>query len=399
MSKDRKFKYKRRGADNVKKRMNQSATNRDGFINEDVDLYKVKDGDNLLRILPPTFNNLNGTEAEHYGLDVFVHYDVGTDGSSFLCLEQNYNEPCPICQARIEAESEGDKDLADKLKARKRVLMYVVDRDAEDAGPMVWSAPWTVDKDLSMRSFDKRSGDIFYPDDPEEGYDIEFARTGKGRNTKYEGVQLSRRASPLSDDEDQMDEWLEKIEDSPLDQLLIKPEAEHMERIFNAGMGMAGAGKDEDDDEKPSRSRRSRRDDDDEKPSRSRRSRRDEDEDEDEDEKPSRSRRSRRDDEEDEKPSRSRRSRRDEDEDEDEDEGGSNDSSEEKDINDLTYDEVFGMDRDELESVIDEGQLDIPDFEDLDDDELAGEVCAELGLKKPRKRNSAVRDKLNEMRD
>ncbi len=385
MSKDRKFKYKRRGADNVKKRMNQSATNRDGFINEDVDMYKVKDGDNLLRILPPTFNNLNGSEAEHYGLDVFVHYDVGTDGSSFLCLEQNFGEPCPICQARIEAESEGDKDLADKLKARKRVLMYVVDRDAEDAGPLIWSAPWTVDKDLSMRSFDKRSGDIFYPDDPEEGYDIEFARTGKGRNTKYEGVQLARRATPLHDDEEQMDEWLEKIEDSPLDSLLIKPDPEHVERIFNAGMGMAAAGKDDDEDDKPSRSRRSRKDEDDEddKPSRSRRSRKDEDEDEDEDDKPSRSRRSRKD------------------EDEEEEKGSSkdeSDSSEEKGIEDLTYEDVQAMDHDELESLIEEGELDIPDFADLEDEELAAEVCAELGLKKPRKRNSAVREKLSSMR-
>ncbi|MDK1290125.1 hypothetical protein [Pseudoalteromonas umbrosa] len=359
-----KFKYKRRGADNVKRRMNQSATNRDGFISDDVNMYKVKDGDNLLRILPPTFDNLNGTEAEHYGLDVFVHYDVGTDGSSFLCLEQNYGEPCPICQARLEAEAEGNKELADKLKARKRVLMYIIDRDNEDAGPLVWSAPWTVDKDLSMRSFDKRSGDIFYPDDPEEGYDIEFARTGKGRNTKYEGVQLARRATPLHDDEDQMDDWLEKIEDTPLNGLLIKPQPEHMERIFNAGMGMANPAKEEEEEERPSRRRR-----------------RDE---EAQEEKPSRRRRS----EEDETP-----------EEEPATHGEPQESGEPKDLDDLEYNDVQEMDRDELESLISEGDLDVPDYEELEDDELAAEICAELGLKKPRKRNNAVRDKLRSMRE
>jgi len=408
-----KFKYKRRNADTVKKRMNQSGNTRESFIDEAVDMYKVKDGDNLLRPLPPTFNNLDGSEPTHYGMDVFVHYDVGSDQSSFLCLEQNYGKPCPICMARQEAEAEGDKDLADSLKPRKRVLVYVIDRDNEDAGPLVWSAPWTVDKDISMRSFDKRPGVVFYPDDPEEGYDIEFAREGKGRNTKYVGVQLARRSSPLADDDDLMDEWLEKISDNPLDSILIEPDAEHMERVFNAGMGVAKA--DEEEDEKPSRSRRSRRrddDDEDEKPARSRRRSRRDEEEEEEEEKPRSRRRSRRDEEEEEeeeKPKRSRRSRKAEKAEEPEEPEEAEEAEEEgeeeesgtdvKSVEDLEYDDVTAMDRDDLEGLIDEAGLDIPDADDLEDDELAAEICAELGLKKPRRRNSAVRERLSSMRD
>jgi hypothetical protein len=400
-----KFQYKRRNADNVKKRMNQSATNRDGFINDDVDMYKVKDGDNLVRFLPPTFENLNGADAEHYGLDVFVHYDVGTDGSSFLCLEQNFNEPCPICQARLEMEAEGLKEEADKLKARKRVLIYVIDRDNEDAGPLVWSAPWTVDKDVSMRSYDKRSGEVYYPDDPEDGFDIEFAREGKGRTTKYVGVQLARKSSALSRDEDEMDEWLDKIAGNPLHKILIKPDAERMEKAFNAGMGMSGGKEDEDEkEEKPSRSsRRNKDEDEDEKEEKkSRRSRRDEKDDEDEkEEKPSRSSRRNKDEDEDEKeekPSRSSRRNKDEDEDEKEEKKSAK-SNEVKEIDDLEYDDVSEMDRDDLEAIVEEAKLDIPDVEDLDDNELVAEVCAELGLKKPRRRNSAVRSRLSEMNE
>lgn len=392
-----KFQYKRRNADNVKKRMNQSATNRDGFINDDVDMYKVKDGDNLVRFLPPTFDNLNGTEAEHYGLDVFVHYDIGTDGSSFLCLEQNYNEPCPVCQARLEMEADGLKEEADKLKARKRVLIYIIDRDNEDSGPVVWSAPWTVDKDVSMRSYDKRSGEVYYPDDPEEGFDIEFAREGKGKTTKYVGVQLARKQSALSRDEDIMDEWLDKIAENPLHSILIKPDAERMEKAFNAGMGMNSAKdeKDEEEEEKPSRSRRSsRNDEEEEKPKRSRRAAKDDDEEE--EEKPKRSRRAAKDDdeEEEEKPKRSRRAAKDAEEEEEEKPAK---STEVKNVDDLEYDDVSEMDMDDLLALVDEAKLDIPDVEELELDELVAEVCAELGLKKPRRRNSAVRSRLSEM--
>ena len=68
-----------------------------------------------------------------------------------------------------------------------------------------------------------------------------------------------------------------------------------------------------------------------------------------------------------------------------------------KGIDDLEYDDVMEMDRDDMEAIIDEADLDIPDVEDLEDEEMAAEICAELGLKKPRRRNSSVRSRLSEM--
>jgi hypothetical protein len=344
------FSYKKRSTENLRKRQNQGGGNREGFLKSEFKVWTPKSGTNWVRILPPTWDG-----AEHYGLDCHVHYNIGLDSSAFICLDAadefgyDSDEPCPCCALRAKESKRGNEKQAEDLRARKRVLVWMIDRDKESEGPQLWPMPWTIDRDLAQRSVHKKSGEVYAIDDPEDGYDISFEREGANQNTKYTAIDIERKPSPLCDDRELEEDWLAAIEENPLPDCVILADADHIEEELSGGYGRKEdkpersstatrrGRRDEDEEDEEERatkrsraaSRRGSRDEDDEddgdeRPARRRSRARDEDEDDDEEEKPVRRRRSRAadedEDDEDEKPKRRKTRSRDVDEDEDDDE-------------------------------------------------------------------------------
>ena len=238
----RTLKYQKRDYSAGRKRAEQSASTRDNYINDDIRLFKPAEGENLIRILPPTWD-----DPEHYGFDIFVHYNIGADNAAYLCPLKNKGEPCPICEARETAEAEGDTEYAKKLRPTKRVLFYLVDRDKEEEGLKAWAAPWTIDKDIAIQATDSRNREFFPVDDPEEGFDVSITRDGQGTNTKY-SVAIARRESEI----ELTDEIMDVLEDMPVPDMLIYFEYDHIEQIFSGGH-VQQEDDEEEDDEKPSR--------------------------------------------------------------------------------------------------------------------------------------------------
>lgn len=317
------FSYKPRSADAIDKRASQSAfDNGPSLLKGDIPMWKPKDGTNTIRILPPTWD-----DAEHFGLDVHVHYQIGADKQNMLALHENLGEKDPVYEERLRAEADGDSKYAQKLKAKKRVLYYLIDRDEEDKGVQAWFASWTIDKDLNAICVHKRSGEIYQIDDPECGYDISFEKKGKGMKTEYTGFQLDRRESDLGDDS-----WLDFAVENPLPDMLNYLTYEEQDRIF-AGGAAVKAGKDEDD-----------------------------------------------------KPAKSRGRGRGRDEEEEEEETGNSRTE-----GDYDYDEVLAMDFPDLEDILDAEGLDIDpaDYEDDEAEELAKDILAELGIEPPKKKVNA----------
>ena len=218
------FKYQARDPKAWEKRADQQGSDFKGVIIDDVETYTPKKGDNFVRILPPTFEN-----PEHYGMDVWVHYGIGPDRASALCLHKMKNEKCPICDARMAAERRGDEDMASELKASRRVLVWILDRNDQAKGPMAWTMPWTLDRDICKISRDKRTGQIYTIDDPNEGYDLSFEREGEKMQVKYTGIQLSRR--PSSVDEDTLD----YISELPLTEILVWRNFDELSEMFGSG--------------------------------------------------------------------------------------------------------------------------------------------------------------------
>jgi hypothetical protein len=217
------FSYRERSVDDVKSRASQSGSSRDSFLKDNVTYFTPKVGDNTVRILPPTWD-----DARHFGIDVHVHYEIGPDKAAYLCLDKMEGKPCPICEERAKAEASGDTDYAAKLKASKRVLVYVIDRDTEKDGVKLWNMSWTIDRDLAALCVDKRTGEVYYIDHPDTGYDISFERKGTGLKTEYLGMQVARRASELGSSK-----WLDYAEDNPIPDLLVFHDYEHISDVFS----------------------------------------------------------------------------------------------------------------------------------------------------------------------
>ena len=259
----------------MQKRASQSGGLFDSIFKSDFTIWKVKDGDNNIRFLPPTWEH-----PEHFGMDVFVHYGIGSDNQAYLCLDKMKGETCPVCEEKKQADKAGDSDYARELSANKRVLVWLIDRDNEETGPQLWAMPWTVDRDIATLCIDKRTREILFIDSPDEGYDVTFTKTGAKMKTKYIGVKVARRPSPLSDDDDVVGEWMDYITENSLPDTLQYFDAEH---IADVAAGKKTDKDDDDDDDDAPKTRASK------KSRKSSRDDADEEEDEEEDESPRRS--------------------------------------------------------------------------------------------------------------
>ena len=316
------FRYQERDASSVKKRAEQSANEFDSYFSNEVSLYTPKAGDNTARIMPPTW-----PDATHYGFDIWVHYGIGADNSAYLCPEKMKGEACAICDERKRALRAKDEAYAKELAPNRRVAVWMIDRDNEKDGPKVWPMSWTIDRDISKISTDKRTNEFYWIDHPEDGYDIFFSRDGQGLKTKYSGFQLDRRPSPLG-----KDEWMDFVVDHPIPDMLQYFDYDHVAKVLGGGGEKAR-------DDAPDRAT-SRRDDD--EPQRD-------------------TRRGSRDD--DAPPARSARSH----------------------APDYTYEQVQDMDFDALCKVVKDSKLDIDPDNTKDDDELIELVQAALNLEPARR--------------
>lgn len=233
------FTYKRRTKDQINRRATQSGGGYDSIFVEGFPKFVPQEGKNILRILPATYE-----DADHYGLDIYVHYGVGPDKNSYLCLGM-LDKSCPICQERHVAEAGGDKDYANQLKAKKRVLVWVIDRKNEDEGPRLWSMAFTSDKDLAKLSIDEIDGTALFIEDPDTGYDIVVDRSGAGLQTRYV-CSIARSSTPLHVDNAVAHRWFQFVVDNPLDSCLNFYPYDHISKVFS---GVSGDTTDDIEDE------------------------------------------------------------------------------------------------------------------------------------------------------
>jgi hypothetical protein len=222
------FRYKERDPEVAKKRLESAGSGGfDSFLPDTVKVFKAAAGDNRVRILPPAWE-----DAEHYGLEVFVHYDVGPDKVAYLCLEKMKGKPCPVCEERKRAAAAGDTEYADTLRPAARVLYYVLDRNREREGVQVWSVGRRMDGDIMKVGVDREAGEVLAVDHPTKGFDLMFTREGEKMKTRYSGFQFARRASPVDNDD-----ALEQIQEVPLPTVLRYYSYDHMLNAFGGGSG------------------------------------------------------------------------------------------------------------------------------------------------------------------
>jgi hypothetical protein len=250
------FKYRGKGrtTESVRRKAKQSSGMYDSYINSEAQMYKAKEGECNVRILPPTWDT-KGKYGDGWEVGIWVHYSVGPDNGAYLCVEKMNEEPCAICEARRNST---DPEEADALKPGWRGLCWIIDRDDQKAGPQMWSMPAKLFREINTRSVDKKSGAVILIDDPEEGYDVGFTREGTQLKTNYTGVEVSRDPSPLHDDPKKAERWLKYIEDHPVPEMLNFFDAEHIEGVLfgrTSGKGKEEEGEEEEEEDNDRRVR------------------------------------------------------------------------------------------------------------------------------------------------
>lgn len=239
------FVYKPRTATQIKERATRKSSRFDSIYKPGVDTYRSKQGDNLFRYLPPTWD-----DSDHYGYTIFTHFGIGPDNSTYLCLRKMLNKPCPICEAQKEAKDAGENDEASKLNYSERIVSYIIDRDADDPEkPLVFEQSWTQDRDVVSLCMNERTGEILMIDHPDNGFDVSFKKTGAGLRTKYYGYQIARDASPIHDSEKAQDEILEFVKENPIPELLNFYDYDYLKGVLSGAVPEKDQAVDESEDE------------------------------------------------------------------------------------------------------------------------------------------------------
>lgn len=173
------------------------------------DFLKLKQGRNVVRILPPPLGKRSPFRT------VYQHFIQLPSGPAvFVCPRLEARSPCPAC-AKAESlrgsRNEEDQRLAGELFARRRVFCNAVDRASPEDGPKVLAFGKLVHEQLvSLREDEDAGGEYTHPI---TGFDIVISRSGTTKNdTKYT-VSAARQASQLHDDAAVMQEWIDNQRD------------------------------------------------------------------------------------------------------------------------------------------------------------------------------------------
>lgn len=127
-----------------------------------------------------------------------------------------------------------DRAIAKKLGAKMRTYMPVIVRGEEDKGVQVWAFGKPVYQRLLSFFTESDIGDIL---DPHDGWDLKVSIThqaGKmfnGKPSLDTTIDVARRSSKLSDDADQLKEWVDAVPN--LDDMYKQKSQQEIETILN----------------------------------------------------------------------------------------------------------------------------------------------------------------------
>jgi hypothetical protein len=190
----------------MKERRDNPSGGKDFLFKKKYEQYKQHDGENIVRLLPAMWKG-----AMFPWLEAFIHYQIGPSNSMFFCLAKMNNQPCPICDEIVKMKEQGiSKDITGSIAASHRAIAWMIDRKEESKGPQLWTMPYPkIAQVIITVSFSRKTGEPVMVDDPVDGWDILYTKTGSSKNTQYTAVRKDEEKSPLHTDEAVADKWLE----------------------------------------------------------------------------------------------------------------------------------------------------------------------------------------------
>ena len=141
---------------------------------------ELKDGDNNIRILPPSVKYLAET-VDYISFDYWIHYKLGPEGkTNEVCPKTAGRDArCPICEAVAKLyrlNTPEDKELAGRLRAKMRHMFNVIDLNDKEKGVQILEVGINVYKDLVSFITHPKWGDLL---DLDKGRDVTITKTNR----------------------------------------------------------------------------------------------------------------------------------------------------------------------------------------------------------------------------
>tara|TARA_B100000927_G_scaffold285747_1_gene276234 strand:- start:499 stop:1326 length:828 start_codon:yes stop_codon:yes gene_type:complete len=194
----------------IKKRLNEfqkQAQNSSGGQQKQL-FWKPSIGKQVVRVVPNKFNKeFPFTEMKFY-------YGIGS--KRVMASPSNWGEKDPIMEFAKQLRQTNDREnwrLAKKLDPKTRIFAPVVVRGQEDEGVKLWQFGKEVYQDFLNMAADDEIGDYT---DIVGGRDIKLNTVGpESTGTPYNRTNVgpSLKTSPLSDDEKQVQRFLDEQAD------------------------------------------------------------------------------------------------------------------------------------------------------------------------------------------
>jgi hypothetical protein len=169
--------------------------------------WKPQVGNYTIRIVPAKSNKQNPFK------EVYFHY--GFAKGPVLALN-NFGEADPIMEFAAKLRQSKDRDnwaLAKKLDPKMRVFVPVIVRGEEHLGVRLWEFGKEVYKSLLGFAADEDYGDFT---DIHDGFDFKIDAVNSevaGRKVVSCTLRPRPKSSPISEDVDQINKWLEEQPD------------------------------------------------------------------------------------------------------------------------------------------------------------------------------------------
>lgn len=227
----RTFKYKRRAPEQVSTR---NSNVKDPWTLSEVEMYKIREGENRIRILPPTWEN-----PVHHGHEIEIHYGIG-DRRQYICPKAFNGSDCPVCQEAVAAYQENDSKYGQQCLATSSWLIWVLDRlDTKNPEkPKLWKCTRGTDEELMILAKDRDTGGFIEIDHPDQGYDVCFdgvKKTAPINGQKINFMEVKGLQILLNKPNAVPDSVLKYISENPIPEMLVLYDYQHILEVFNGG--------------------------------------------------------------------------------------------------------------------------------------------------------------------
>ena len=204
------------------------------YIKSEIKVFKPKEGNNFIRILPPL------ETGEDFSMDIFVHEFMGPNGDYFLCAQKMLGERCGFCEQRQvhamksvdgmnEKQKETHEKLLYKLAPHKKVIYWILDcgEKPQSPDPMLFPAPPSQIGDAVLRlNIDPKTTELTPVYDPENGFEIYFLKQKKKGTQQWEYVSVQRGNPKSIDNPEEIIAHMVPFEDT-----LVVPDEDLVDKI------------------------------------------------------------------------------------------------------------------------------------------------------------------------